>query len=62
MELDQYGGSALFPGAAIMEHNCFPNCSFATASEGDAKHSVMMTALRQVNAGEIITVNSATCQ
>lgn len=52
MELDQYGGSALFPAAAIVEHNCNPNCSFSTASEDDSTHSVVMTALTHINAGK----------
>mmetsp|Transcript_26232 Transcript_26232/g.38874 ORF Transcript_26232/g.38874 Transcript_26232/m.38874 type:complete len:502 (+) Transcript_26232:84-1589(+) len=57
MELDQYGGSAVFPTCAITEHSCTPNCSFSTRSPTDSNHRVIITAVKDIVPGDRLSID-----
>ena len=60
MELESLGGSGLFPGAAILEHSCMPNCSFTTTGgEGNVtgRPMVLITCVQEIRAGERLSID-----
>lgn len=52
IELEDYGGSGLFVFAAIIEHNCRPNCSFTTSG-----HTIFVTATTAIQSGERLSLD-----
>jgi SET and MYND domain-containing protein len=53
-ELEDIGGSGLFVKSAIMEHSCYPNCSFTTN-----RNHIYVTAIRPIQPGERLTIDYA---
>lgn len=51
-ELEHYEGAGLFVCSAIMEHSCFPNCSFSTY-----RTQLIVTAINNIKAGERISID-----
>lgn len=51
-ELEQLRGSGLFVTAAIMEHDCFPSCSFSTHS-----NRIYITAIKQLHPGDRLSID-----
>ena len=52
LELEEYGGSGLFLGTPIFQHDCSPNCSFSTD-----QHSLWMTAIRDIMPGDRVSID-----
>jgi hypothetical protein len=51
-ELEDIGGSGLFVFAAIMEHDCWPNCSFSTSGT-----TLRVSAVRSIAVGEALSID-----
>lgn len=47
IELEEFQGSGLFLGTAILEHNCRPNCSYSTCDD-----HLYLTAIKSINEGD----------
>jgi SET and MYND domain-containing protein len=47
IELEEFQGSGLFIGTAILEHNCSPNCSFTTTND-----HLYLTAIKPIHDGD----------
>jgi len=54
IELEEYGGSGLFPATAIMEHSCEPNCSFSTSG-----NMLTMCAIKEISIGDRLSIDYA---
>lgn len=52
VELEEFGGSGLFLGTSIFQHDCYPNCSFSTDSS-----TLTMTAIREISAGDAVSLD-----
>ncbi len=52
VELEDYGGSGLFVGTAIIEHSCAFNCSYTTKGS-----TLYMTATRPIAVGERLSID-----
>ena len=52
LELEEYGGSGLFLGTPIFQHDCSPNCSYSTD-----QHSLWMTAIRDIMPGDRVSID-----
>ena len=52
MELEDYGGSGLFVGTAILEHSCDFNCSYTTSD-----NKLFLTATRAIRPGARLSID-----